>query len=118
MEESTEGGAARSMRTVRRWEQGEFSAPRPLVFKGWPGSAERPSSFRFEPSHFAGVTPGGRLQSARIFYRLGWTAVIFWNRDIYFADETLTFDGMIELLRSRFPDVFYLRAPVEREYVD
>lgn len=43
--------------------------------------------------------------------------VVFWNADIYFVDQILTFDGMIELIRSRF-DKLYLRAPVEREYVE
>lgn len=43
---------------------------------------------------------------------------MFWNRDIYFVDETLTFDGMIELICKRFPEKFYLQAPVMREYVD
>lgn len=103
------------MKRILRWEQGEFSQLRPIVFHGWPGERQRPSSFRFERGHFP---PGGRLQTAQLYWRLGWTALLFWNQEIYFADEMLTFDGMMELLRSRFPEREYLRWPIEREYVD
>ena len=104
------------MRHPRRWERGDFTELRPLSFCGWPGETERPSSFLWEPMDFA--APGGQPQTAQLYYRTGWTAVIFWNRDIYFVDATLTFDGMIELLRERFANKFYLQAPVSRDYVD
>lgn len=106
------------MRHVRKWDQGEFSEPRPLAFLGQPHEHKRPSSFPWKPGDFDGIPHGGRLQSARIFYKLGWTALLFWNRDLYFVDETLTFDGMIELIRSRFAGKFYLQGPITREYVD
>lgn len=106
------------MRHVRRWEQGEFSEPRPLAFSNWPAKYKQPSSFPFTPHDFETIPPAGRLNSARIFYKKGWTAVMFWNRDLYFVDETLTFDGIIELIRSRFAEKFYLQASIVREYVD
>lgn len=106
------------MRSVRRWEQGEFSETRPLAFDQWPAQRTRPSSFPFTHLDFSEIPPGGRMNTARIFYKMGWTAVMFWNRDLYFVDETLTFDGMIELIRSRFSEKFYLQARVEREYVE
>ena len=49
---------------------------------------------------------------ARLDYKNGWTVIVFWNSEVYFADEILTFDGMIELIRSRFD----VRATVERQY--
>lgn len=106
------------MRHVRQWDQGEFSAQRPLCYSGWPNRRERPSSFEFTEQDFSEIPPAGRINHARLFYKKGWTAVIFWNQDIYFTDETLTFDGMIELVRSRFSEKFYLQAQVEREYAD
>lgn len=104
------------MRHVRKWETGEMSGlQRPLCFCGEPPARERPSSF---PFHSMTIDPGGRLGKARIYYRLGWTAVVFWNSQTFFAEQILTFDGMIDLIRERFPEKFFLQAPIEREYVE
>jgi hypothetical protein len=103
------------MRHVRKWENGEMSEPRPLCFCGEPEPQRRPSSFPFRSMHIA---PGGRLNRARIYYRLGWTAVVFWNSEAFFTEEIRTFDGMMELIRERFPEKFFLQAPIEREYVE
>lgn len=53
-----------------------------------------------------------------MYYRQGWTAVVFWNSETFFAEQILTFDGMIDLIRERFPEKFFLQAPIEREYVE
>lgn len=102
------------MRHPRRWEDGDFGPQRPLCFKGIPMEPERPSSFTFNRDEFQ--APSGK-QSARLYYRVGWTAIIFWNSDIYFVDDILTFDGIIELIRARF-SAFYLQAPINRDHVD
>lgn len=52
-----------------------------------------------------------------MYYRLGWTALVLWNTEAFFVEEILTFDGMIELIRNRYPEKFFLQAPIEREYV-
>jgi len=62
--------------------------------------------------------PGGRINRGRLYYRLGWTALILWNAQAFFVEEILTFDGMIELIRERFPEKFFLQAPIEREYAE
>jgi hypothetical protein len=102
------------MRHVRKWDTGEMSEPRPLCFCGQPEDARRPSSFPFSKMSCA---PGGRLYRARMYYRLGWTALVLWNTEAFFVEEILTFDGMIELIRNRYPEKFFLQAPIEREYV-
>ena len=104
------------MRHVRKWETGEMSGvKRPLCFCGQPSAHERPSSFPFVKMSFA---PGGRINRGRLYYRLGWTALILWNAQAFFVEEILTFDGMIELIRERFPEKFFLQAPIEREYAE
>lgn len=100
-----------SMRDLRTRDEIDLG-PRPLCYCGEPDTRRRPSSFSF--SNFDAPAPGGR-GTARLYYRLGWTAVIFWNSDSYFAEDILTFDGMIELIRSRF-DKLYLRAPIVRDH--
>lgn len=92
-----------------------MSEPRPLCFNGQPAESKRPSSFPFRGMT---VFPGGNANQARLYYRLGWTAIVFWNAETFFVEEILTFDGMIELIRERFPGKFFLRAPVERIYVE
>lgn len=47
---------------------------------------------------------------------MGWTALVLWNTQTFFVEEIITFDGMIELIRERFPEK--LQFPIEREYVD
>lgn len=89
--------------------------PRPLCFCGEPPAQIRPFSFPF-----VGMTiePGGMLNRGRLYYRSGWTALVLWNAECFFVEQILTFDGMIELLRERFPEKFFLQAPIEREYRD
>lgn len=103
------------MRHVRKWETGEMSEPRPLCFCGQPEDARRPSSFPFKTMT---ILPGGRVGRARMYYRLGWTAIVFWNSQVFFVEEIRTFDGMMDLIRERFPEKFFLQAPIEREYVE
>lgn len=102
------------MRNVRKWETGEMSGiQRPLCFCGQPEDQRRPSSFPFRNMN---ILPGGRFGCGRLYYRLGWTAIVLWNSQTFFVEEIVTFDGMIELIRERFPDKFFLQAPIEREY--
>ena len=105
------------MRQVKRWEQGDFSAPRPLLFAGWPRACERPSSKLALSTLNIPEPPAGSL-TARLDYHNGWTVVVFSNADTYFADEILDFDGMMDLIRSRFPERFYMKAAITRDYVD
>ncbi len=102
------------MRNVQRWEEGEFSPKRPLVFSNWPHRSCQPFSFPWK-SRFVGLAPGSP-HSARLCYEMGWTALIFWNHDLYFVDETLTFDAMIGLLRERCPERTYLSELIERDF--
>lgn len=104
------------MKGRRTWEEMNVGE-RPLCFDRWPVPEVSPSTFKFEPED-EGLWAHSKDQgTARLFYRHGWTAVVFWNSDIYFTDEILTFDDMIDLIRSRFSKV-YLSAPVTRDYVD
>lgn len=50
--------------------------------------------------------------TARMYYRNGWTALVFWNSRMYFVDRILTFDAMIELMAVRFGGDFV----VNRDY--
>lgn len=103
------------MITPRKWENGDFSSPRPLCFCGWPTAKERPHTFNFDRVDFC--WPREQL-TARLYYRVGWTALVFWNGHTYFADEILTFEGMLELVRARFAANFYLQAEIKRDYVE
>ena len=93
----------------RTWEDMKLG-PRPLCYLGFPDNLV-PSSF---PSKMI-FNPPAAYGTARLDYKNGWTVIVFWNGEIYFVDEILTFDGMMELIRSRF-DGSHLRVPVEREY--
>lgn len=84
---------------IKRWERGDFNVERPLCFCGCPEPHVRPSSFPFADIEF--MHPS-QHHTAFLHYLNGWTALVFWNTDTYFADEILTFDAMIELLRERF----------------
>lgn len=101
-----------SMRDIRSRDELDLGSPRPLCYCGEPDAAHRPSSFSFADFNPHLDIPYGR---ARLYYRLGWTAVVFWNSERYFTDEILTFDAMIGLIRERF-DKLYLRAPITRVY--
>lgn len=83
------------MRHVRRPEE-IYWKPRPLVFAGIPPESERPSTFGWVRGELKAPVAGAALD-----YRNGWTALVFWNSKTYFADEILTFDGMMELIRER-----------------
>jgi hypothetical protein len=101
------------MRTVRRWEDGDFSEPRPLCFAGWPALSPASFTFRYQdelrrPSH----------GHATLYYRNGWTGLILWNGNLYFCEQILTFNAMLELIRSRFREHPILSEPIRREYVD
>jgi hypothetical protein len=101
----------------KKWQE-EDEQPQqeiPIALSDWPERSARLSSFKFQPEDFQ---PPARECSARLYYRTGWTALVFWNADIYFTDTVLTFDAMMGLLRSRFPSKFYLQARIERDYVD
>lgn len=102
------------MRDIRQWERGDFSDLRPLCFDGFPVDRVRPSSFEFQslPILFLSARPASG--KARIYYRNGWTGIVLWNGQVYFAEQILTFDAMIELVRSRFN----VQDPIEREYID
>ena len=100
------------MRNVRRWELGEFSEVRPFCFCGWPEI--RPSSFSFQALDEIQRPP--QHGTARLYYRNGWTGVVLWNGELYFAEQILTFDDMIELARSRFRDNWNLQEPIRRDY--
>ena len=92
----------------RTWEDINLG-PRPLCYRGFPDGLV-PSSFPFRGVK---LNKPLALGKARLDYKNGWTVVVFWNAAVYFADEILTFDGMMELIRSRFD----VRATVERDYV-
>ena len=100
------------MRHKRSWE--EMNCPqRPLIFEGWADLDKRPSTFKWEPMDFP---PGLReIGTARIYYRVGWTALLLWDGAIYFADELFLFDEMIELLRSRMFARFLLQTTWKRD---
>jgi hypothetical protein len=101
------------MRKIRSRDEIDLG-PRPLCYYGEPSPLRRPSSFSF--AKFDAPPPGTR-GTARLYYRLGWTAVVFWNSDMYFTEDILTFDGMIELIRERFGfEKFYLGGPIVRDH--
>lgn len=102
------------MRTIRTSEEVHFGK-RPLCFCGWPNEADRPSYFSFKFPDEMSRPPHA---TARLYYRNGWTGVILWNGEIYFAEQILTFDAMIELARSRFTMNWALQDPIGRDYVD
>lgn len=104
------------MKGRRSWEQMNIGE-RPICYDRWPALEIAPSTFKFEPEDERLWAHPKDQGEARLFYRHGWTAIVYWNSDIYFADEILTFDGMIELIRSRFSKP-YLSEPVTRDYVD
>jgi hypothetical protein len=97
---------------LRRTQDEMNLGPRPLCYDGFPDADFSPSSFPFRGVK---LNKPLALGKARLDYKNGWTVVVFWNAAVYFADEILTFDGMMELIRSRF-DALHLRAPVERDY--
>lgn len=81
-----------------------------MLFEGWKDLDTRPSTFTWLPIDLEAPRERG---TARLYYRVGWTAVILWDSRCYFADQILTFDGMIELIRSQ------LNGPlVNRVYED
>ncbi len=102
------------MRHVRTSEEVHYPK-RPLCFCGWPDDP-RPFSFTFKSSDELQSPLGYR--SARLYYRNGWTGVVLWNGEVYFAEQILTFDAMIELLRARFKENWSLQDPIWRDYVD
>ena len=101
------------MKAKRSWDEVHLG-PRPLLFAGWDDLAQRPSTFRWEPIDFQ---PPKVANAGKLYYRNGWTAVIFWNHGIYFADEILTFEDMLNLIEERFHPS-YLRNPVTRDHHD
>lgn len=42
------------------------------------------------------------MNTARLYYRAGWTALFLWDRTVYFVDELLLFDEIVELICARF----------------
>ena len=99
------------MRHKRSWV--EMNCPkRPLVFEGWGDLDKRPSTFKWEPMDFGSPPPPG---TARLYYRVGWTALVLCNNMVYFTDEIYGFDEMVELTRGRFPR-FILQLPLQRDY--
>ena len=98
------------MKGRRTWEQMNIGK-RPLCYDQWPAATVRPATFQFERSNLEAPALWG---TARIYYENGWTAIALYNSRIYFADETLTFDAMMELISSRFG----VSDPIQRAYVD
>ena len=100
------------MRHKRSWE--EMNCPqRPLIFEGWADLDKRPSTFKWEPMDFPNTPPS--MDTARLYYRVGWTALVLWDGKIYFVDEILGFDAMVELLRSRLR-IFISYSPLTRDF--
>lgn len=100
------------MRHKRSWEEMNCP-PRPLVYEGWVDLDKRPSTFKWEQMDFPIEDPP--KGTARLYYRIGWTALVVWNGTIYFADEILGFESMIDLARERFPR-FALQSALKRDY--
>jgi hypothetical protein len=98
------------MKARRTWIEMNV-APWPHCFRGIPCPLARPSSWNFDGIDLSVPSSTG---GARLEYRNGWTAVIFWNHDLYFADQIMLFDEMLELIDSRFG----LKVKVNRVYVD
>lgn len=90
------------MRPKRTWEEMNCP-PRPLIFEGWADymADKLPSTFQWRPIDFPNTPPP--IDTARLYYRVGWTALALWDGKIYFVDEILGFDAMVDLLRSRVP---------------
>lgn len=89
------------MRPKRTWVEMNCP-PRPLCFKGWVEyeTGQMPSTFNWQPMDF----PAGlrSVATGRLYYRAGWTALFLSDGTIYFADELLLFEEMLELICARF----------------
>jgi hypothetical protein len=72
-----------------------------------------PSTFKWRPIDFPNTPPP--MDTARLYYRVGWTALALWDGKIYFVDEILSFDAMVELLRSRLR-IFIFYSPLTRDF--
>ena len=59
------------------------------------------SSFQFKADLDDLETPSA-LGSGRLYYKNGWTGVILWDGESYFADGIYCFDEMIDLVRTRY----------------
>ena len=81
------------------------------MYKGW--GLNRVSTFQFQKFD---LCKPARIGTARMYYRVGWTAIIFWDAGVYFADGIYGFDEMINLVRSRFGLQWPLS--ITREYDD
>ena len=101
------------MRRRRKWLEINCP-PRPLCFAGFPSDVERPATFKWEPMDFDAPKVA---RKARLYYRVGWSALLFWTGEIFFAEEILSFDALLELLRSRF-DNSNLQMAITRDFID
>jgi hypothetical protein len=88
--------------------------PQPRMYQA---NDEEPkvSTFQFKDSLVDLVTPAA-IGSARLYYKNGWTGIIFWDSSAYFADGVYTFSEMIELVMARYGRQFEFE--IEREYED
>ena len=102
------------LRSIKSWENGDFSEPRPLCYVGWP-EQNCAASFTFVPGDL--MLPLA-YRTAILQYKGGWTSLALWNGDVYFTEQIITFDAMIALLRARFKERPILQDPIERAYVD
>jgi hypothetical protein len=86
--------------------------PQPRMYQA---NDEEPkvATFRFKDNRADLVTPAA-IGSARLYYKNGWSGVIFWDESAYFADGIYTFSEMIELVSARYGRQFEFE--IEREY--
>jgi hypothetical protein len=71
------------------------------------------STFQFKDSLVDLVTPAA-IGGARLYYKNGWSGVIFWDGSAYFADGIYTFSEMIDFVSVRYGRRFEFE--IEREY--
>ena len=103
------------MRNLRSRDEMDLGSSRPLIYRGFAGADRRPSSFPWKGDDFQIMILQMKRGTVRLDYRAGWTALVFWNAEVYFADEILTFDAMIDLIASRF-EFGAFNFPVRRDY--
>jgi hypothetical protein len=86
--------------------------PQPRMYQN---NDEEPkvATFRFKDNQADLITPAA-IGSARLYYKCGWSGVIFWDGSAYFADGIYTFSEMIELVSVRYGRRFEFE--IEREY--
>jgi hypothetical protein len=100
----------------KTWREQEITENFPRCYYGWDEPSERPSTFNFAPGWMQAPPHRAGVYTARLYWRNGWTGLIFSSTAVFFVDEILTFDAMIDLINARFPRYLETDTAIVRDY--